>query len=142
VSVIPLRSNQISIAEALADYVRRLELDLKVSAPNARALAAKLTGTHSAPRFKGMFALDGRRPLISLNSDDLEALVTARRKAGNSSQTIRHELAVLRAATNYAADRGRDVPQRLVGSGSRKRWFLPPAMTKTRYLGPGLITSS
>jgi len=73
--------------------------------------------------------LEGTRALHSLTPADAEKLVLARTREGKKPQTIKHELALLRAATRYVGSIGYRVPANM-------DWRVPKVGQKTRYLSP------
>ena len=116
----------ITIEAALGLYVGSLKASKKSSARFFEALSQKALGTGSwAPL--GRFKLPPGTYLHDLTPALLEALKQARRAEGNSAQTAKHELSLLRATSLYV-------------KGLRYRvadiddWRLPSTPTKTRYL--------
>lgn len=118
----------VSVAGAVDLYIENLEAHGKVSVRERRLMAGKTFGTslHSAAKFH----LDGSMPLHELTPAVLERLVLARRKEGCASQTIKHELSMLRSATRYVAGLGYRVPD----MRGNNPWRVPDVEKKTRYL--------
>lgn len=76
------------------------------------------------------FHLNPGMLLIDLTAKHMSDLVTARRREGFASQTIKHEIATLRAAVRYAGRRGFDLPKIAI----ENTWNIPTVGVKTRYL--------
>ncbi len=123
-------ANGITIGAALGRYTSAVAG--KASAAKLHTMAAKLTGTH--PGMAGRWHLNPARWLHDLTLADLDDLVAARRDEGNGAQTVKHELATLRAATRHAARLGFKAPEALSGAGARNAWRIPEVAHKTRYL--------
>lgn len=127
-----------SLREALEAYCTALHSDGKASAGGQSALAVKcLQGLgmgKGAAEGPARYHLDGSMPLAKLNGAELQKLVAARRREGNSSQTIAHELKLLRAATRFAAGVGAKVNADMINGVLRDAWRLPKLPTKTRHL--------
>lgn len=127
-----------SLREALEAYCTALHSDGKASAGGQSALAVKcLQGRgmgKGATEGPARYHLDGNMPLAKLNGAELQKLVAARRREGNSSQTIAHELKLLRAATRFAAGVGAKVNADMINGVLRDAWRLPKLPTKTRHL--------
>ena len=91
-------------------------------------MAGKTFGTspHSAHKFH----LNGDMLLHELTPAVCERLVLARRREGCASQTIKHELSMLRSAARYVSGLGYRGPD-MKGNNP---WRVPDVEKKTRYL--------
>jgi integrase len=121
----------ITIQAALDDYVDALRSEQKASAREAASLRNKLLGL--AP-FEGRWHLDASRKLHTFSPLDATELVRARRAEGNGSQTISHELKLMRAATRHAAGSGYTVNRDMIDGNIKNAWRMPSVAIKTRYL--------
>ncbi len=116
----------ITMADALDLYVGSLQAERKASARLFSTLADKALGV-DVWAGKGLYRISPTLWLHDLSAPLLEALKQARLREGNSPQTVKHELSMLRAATRYAQGlnyRPADIQD----------WRLPATPTKTRYL--------
>jgi integrase len=109
-------------------YIDQLDAAGKVSVKERRLMAGKTFGT--SPHSAHKYSMDGSLPLHELNPSTLERLVLARRKEGCASQTIKHELSMLRSATRYVGGLGYRVPE----MRGNNPWRVPDVEKKTRYL--------
>ncbi len=117
------RGTSIRLADALDAYAANLKALGKPSHGSAEHLARKTTGRAPGERF----ALDAGMWLHDLRPVDLQALLTARLREGNSLQTAAHELKNIRATTLHAKSLRLSVPD-------IDDWRIPTPPQKTRYL--------
>jgi integrase len=125
VAKLDVKIRDITLEQALEDYVGRMKADGLTSWPHVSALVDKTlgrlkTGAERARLFPKML-------LSTLTKDKVATLRIARANEGNKPATIAAELRVLRAACLYALDRG------YVPSPIRK-WDIPMPNPKLRYL--------
>lgn len=125
-------SQALSLGDATLAYVKRLQAASKASAGNAGTLRDKLHGLR--PEFRDRFKLPASLPLVEVSPIHMENLVQARLAEGNSPQTIKHELGMIRASVRDAASLGYKVPQAMTSGLVRNPWRIPTITQKTRYL--------
>lgn len=80
-----------------------------------------------------VFGLDTSQPLSSLTTKDVQSLVMARKKEGNSSMTIIQELLVLSQAIKHAKRMGHTIPD-IDFADIKKANKLRPSKGRLRYL--------
>ena len=115
---------EITTNAALELYVRNLEGLKAASARNQRYRLNRLD--------PGLLKM----PLHELAPADMERLVQARRQDGKKPQTIKHDIALIQAATRYVAGLGYRAPQAMVNGELKNPWRVPEVTKKTRYLSP------
>lgn len=128
------KGGSLTLLECLNAYQRKLEAAGKPSAGNVSILRDKLLGLRRIVR-RGHDAkpaawhLDPGMPVADLTGDHMDALVAARTAEGNAPQTIKHEIAMLRAAVKLSKG---TLPEVIV----KQAWSIPEVSQKTRWLTP------
>jgi integrase len=117
------------LCEVVTEYCDWLAAQKKTtSAANSRIHRDRTFGLR---KINGaMFHLNVHMLLTDLTSAHTAELDAARRREGLSNQTIKHEIATIRAAVKYAGRRGYALPKIALDN----TWNVPTVGVKTRYL--------